>query len=93
MSKEAIKNALSTVKYPGFSRDIVSFGLVRSVDFENGNAVIGISVTTSDHSVAAQIRDGVESALKAIPEITNVDVNVSISPTKKPEESATPGGA
>lgn len=93
MSKEAIKNALSTVKYPGFSRDIVSFGLVRSVDFENGNAVIGISVTTSDHSVAARIRDDVESALNAIPEIKNVDVNVSISPTKKPEESATPGGA
>lgn len=93
MSKEAIKNALSTVKYPGFSRDIVSFGLVRSVDFENGNAVIGISVTTSDHSVAAQIRDGVESALGAIPEVSNVEVNVSISPTKKPEAAATPGGA
>ena len=93
MSKEAIKNALSTVKYPGFSRDIVSFGLVRSVDFENGNAVIGISVTTSDHSVAARIRDDVESALKAVPEIKNVDVNVSLSPTKKPEESSSPGSA
>ncbi len=93
MSKEAIKNALSAVKYPGFSRDIVSFGLVRSVDFENGNAVIGISVTTSDHSVAARIRDNVESALKAVPEVKNVDVNVSISPSKKPEESPSPGGA
>ena len=93
MSKEAIKNALSTVKYPGFSRDIVSFGLVRSVDFENGNAVIGISVTTSDHSVAARIRDDVESALKAVPEVKNVDVNVSISSSKKPEESSSPGRA
>ncbi len=91
MSKEAIKNALSTVKYPGFSRDIVSFGLVRSVDFENGKAVIGISVTTSDHKVAAQIRDGVEAALESLPEVKNVEVNVSISPTKKPE-AATPGG-
>ena len=93
MSKEAIKNALSTVKYPGFSRDIVSFGLVRSVDFENGNAVIGISVTTSDHSLAARIRDDVESALKAVPEVKNVDVNVSISSSKKPEEISSPGRA
>ncbi len=85
MSKEAIKNALSTVKYPGFSRDIVSFGLVRSIDFDSGNAVIGISVTTSDHSVAAEIRDGVETALKALDEVESVEVNVSLSPAKKPD--------
>ena len=84
MSKEAIKNALATVKYPGFSRDIVSFGLVRSIDFEDGKAVVGISVTTSDHSVAADIRDGVEAALREIPEIQNIEVNVSIAPSKKP---------
>ena len=96
MSKEAIKNALGTVKYPGFSRDIVSFGLVRSIDFESGKAVIGISVTTSDHSVAAQIRDGVETALKGVPEVNESEINVSISSAKKTpapdEQSASPGG-
>jgi len=29
VSEDQIKEALKTVKYPGFSRDIVSFGLVR----------------------------------------------------------------
>jgi len=96
VSKEAIKNALATVKYPGFSRDIVSFGLVRSIDFDNGKAVIGISVTTSDHSVAAQIRDGVEAALKDVPEIAESEINVSISAAKKTpapggDQGATPG--
>lgn len=96
MSKEAIKNALATVKYPGFSRDIVSFGLVRSIDFDNGKAVIGISVTTSDHSVAAQIRDGVEAALKDVPEIAESEINVSISAAKKTpapgaDQGASPG--
>ena len=57
VSKEAIKKALSAVKYPGFSRDIVSFGLVRSIEFQNGKAQVGITVTTNDHSIAAQIRD------------------------------------
>lgn len=87
MSKEAIKNALATVKYPGFSRDIVSFGLVRSIDFADGTASVGISVTTSDHNVAAQIRDGVEAALGAVPEVKKVEVNVSISPSKKAEQT------
>ncbi len=94
MSKEAIKNALATVKYPGFSRDIVSFGLVRSIEFDGGKATVGISVTTSDHSVAAQIRDGVEQALKSVPEIESFDVNVSIAPAKKQAApGATSGGA
>ena len=92
MSKEAIKNALATVKYPGFSRDIVSFGLVRSIDFADGTASVGISVTTSDHSVAAQIRDGVETALGGLPEVKNVEVNVSISPSKKPDSAPASGG-
>jgi len=95
VSQEAINNALATVKYPGFSRDIVSFGLVRSIDFNDGKAVIGISVTTNDHSVAAQIRDDIEAALKEVPEITSTEVNVSINPSKKaetPGAQATPTG-
>ena len=31
ISEEQVKNALKSVKYPGFTRDIVSFGLVKSV--------------------------------------------------------------
>ncbi|MCH2614712.1 MAG: iron-sulfur cluster assembly protein, partial [Opitutales bacterium] len=54
MSKEAIKKALSTVKYPGFSRDIVSFGLVRNIEFQDGKAQVGITITTNDHSIAAK---------------------------------------
>ena len=95
MSQEAINNALATGKYPGVSRDIVSFGLVRSIDFSEGKAVIGISVTTNDHSVAAQIRDDIEAALKEVPEIASTEVSVSINPAKKaetPGAQATPTG-
>ncbi|MDG2254392.1 MAG: Mrp/NBP35 family ATP-binding protein [Opitutaceae bacterium] len=95
MSQEAIKNALATVKYPGFSRDIVSFGLVRSIDFNDGKAVIGISVTSNDHSVAAQIRDDIEATLTELPEVSSTEINVSINPAKKaeaPGTQATPTG-
>ena len=37
ISEEQVKNALKVVKYPGFSRDIVSFGLVKSVTIDNGD--------------------------------------------------------
>ena len=32
ISEQDVRNALSTVKFPGYSRDIVSFGMVSGVD-------------------------------------------------------------
>ena len=31
VTENQVKNALTEVKYPGFSRDIVSFGLVKAI--------------------------------------------------------------
>ena len=36
LSQEEIQNALKAVKYPGYSRDIVSFGLVKEISAANG---------------------------------------------------------
>jgi ATP-binding protein involved in chromosome partitioning len=32
VSEGLVQNALKSVKYPGYSRDIVSFGLVRGIE-------------------------------------------------------------
>ena len=40
LTPELIRAALTTVKYPGFSRDIVSFGLVKNIDVEEGGHVV-----------------------------------------------------
>lgn len=90
MTLDAIKQALSKVNYPGFSRDIVSFGLVRSVDFSDGKATVSIAVTTSDHKIPARIRDDVEAALKALEGVQDVEVNVTLAAAKK---TAAQGGA
>ncbi|MBO35876.1 MAG: chromosome partitioning protein, partial [Verrucomicrobiales bacterium] len=38
--ENSIEDALKGVTYPGYSRDIVSFGLVKSVAAANGSASI-----------------------------------------------------
>ena len=52
---DQIKQALKSVKFPGFSRDIVSFGLVRSVELESGDALIRVEITTGDESIPEKI--------------------------------------
>ena len=39
VTPELIRAALTTVKYPGFSRDIVSFGLVKNIEVSAEGAV------------------------------------------------------
>ena len=40
MTSETIQAQLKTVKYPGFSRDIVSFGLVRDIQIKDANVCV-----------------------------------------------------
>ncbi len=50
-TEDEIRSALSHVKYPGFSRDIVSFGLIKSVLVDGKNIQVDISFATRDPNV------------------------------------------
>ena len=91
MTIEAIQSALKGVKYPGFSRDIVSFGLVRSVDFTDGTATVKLAVTTSDPSIPPKIRDAVESAVAAISGVRSADVEIAVSQASAPPKAVRAG--
>jgi len=65
INEHSARAALATVKYPGFSRDIVSFGLVKEVRIEGGCAKVFLALTTSEPAVAAKIRDAARDALLA----------------------------
>jgi ATP-binding protein involved in chromosome partitioning len=84
-----IKDALKQVKFPGFSRDIVSFGLVREIEVDgDGNALIGIEVTTGSEEVPEQIAADVKSTVGALDDIHDVKVRMEIS---KPQQQPSPG--
>ena len=78
MNKEVISSALEKVKYPGFSRDIVSFGLVQGVAFENGVASVSIEVTNADPTVPTQIKRSIEDTLALVDGIDEVQVAVVV---------------
>ncbi len=93
MDSEQVKDALKQVKYPGFSRDIVSFGLVREVGIEDGNALIGIEITTNDESVPETIAAEVKSVIGALDGINDVKVRMEIGQPQQQPSPAGPGSA
>ena len=62
-SKDDILNALKAVKYPGYSRDIVSFGIVKDVAVANGAVSVSIHLTSANAETAQQLKSDCQDAL------------------------------
>jgi ATP-binding protein involved in chromosome partitioning len=84
VTADIIKEALKQVKYPGFSRDIVSFGLVRSAAFVDGTAKVSVAITTSDPKVPTMLKAEIEKCLRAQPGVKDVIIELAVSAAKTP---------
>ena len=76
LTQEDIKQALKAVKYPGFSRDIISFGLVKEASAANGAVSVMMQLTSANADAARQIKEESERVLKALPGVNLVNVEV-----------------
>lgn len=76
---DSIREALKAVKYPGYSRDIVSFGLVKDVAVNHGAVSVAIALTTPQPETAQQIKAECEQLLGALPGVDKVFVEVKQS--------------
>ena len=76
--EQTIRDTLRGVKYPGFSRDIVSFGLVKEVRIAGGDVAIQLVLTTAEPAIARQIRDEAQAALARLRGVGRIDVKVDV---------------
>lgn len=82
MTSDEIKEHLKQVKYPGFSRDIVSFGLVRSAGLVDGTAKVSLGLTTSDPKIPLHLKREVDLCLRALPGVTDTIIDIAVTPMK-----------
>lgn len=59
-----VLDILRKVKYPGYSRDIVSFGMVHDVKIESGTLVVQLLMHNVEDKIAAQIHEETLALLK-----------------------------
>jgi ATP-binding protein involved in chromosome partitioning len=78
ISEEQVKNALKSVKYPGFTRDILSFGLVKSIDVDSGEVKVQLALATNDPNIPATIKNDAERALRSIEGVRSAKVLIDI---------------
>jgi len=92
ISETAVRDALKSVKYPGYSRDIVSFGLVKNVAVNNGAASVTIELTSASQDVARQLKAECEAVLKGVPGITLAHIDVRMPAADKPGQASAAAG-
>src|SRR4051795_11729391 len=78
-TSEQILDALKGVKFPGLSRDIVSFGFVHDVKVEGGNVSFTVRFQTENQNAATQISRDAEVAVKKVPGVESVRMTVDVA--------------
>ena len=79
MTKDQIINILKTIKYPGFNRDLVSFGMIKNISFENNIINIFLSINTDNQENLKKVKIEIMEKFK--------DNEVSIN-FEKPDKQA-----
>lgn len=92
--KESVQAALRLIRYPGFSRDIVSFGLVKGIEVTlAGEVSIGLAVTSADPEVPRQLHAEITAALQALG-VSRPTITITVTvPKGTPPAASTPAGA
>jgi ATP-binding protein involved in chromosome partitioning len=83
LDEQTLRDALRRVRYPGFSRDIVSFGLVKEIRVDGESIFVQLVLTTAEPAVARQIRDEAQAALAGVGGVGRVEIKVDIQAPAK----------
>jgi len=85
--EQQIRELLSKVPYPGFTRDIISFGVVREISIGK-EITVQLVVSTNETGVATELRDRVQKTLSCIAGSLTVKVLIDV---QAPVQSAGQG--
>jgi ATP-binding protein involved in chromosome partitioning len=80
--------ALKTVKFPGMSRDIVSFGFVHTVKACAGVVSVDLQMATHNPAAGEKVKEEAERAIRALPDVQEVRVEMHVVKPPTREESA-----
>ena len=76
MNKKQVLEKLKTINYPGFNRDIVSFGMVKDVLIDENEINLTINITSQNEEKKKSIIYEIKKTLD--PHYQSVNIKLSI---------------
>ena len=90
MTQENVLEALKNVTYPGFTKDIVTFGFVKDITIDGDTIGLTVDITSSADEVKDQIRNEATAELNKLG-FTNVSINVTAPQAPKQMSNSVSG--
>jgi ATP-binding protein involved in chromosome partitioning len=91
-SPNEILNELKKIKYPGFSRDIVSFGLVKDIEVGHAGVTVFLGAVSGNPDVVKAIAEEVKRSVAALPGVPAVKVEVEAAQPPRPAAAGAQSG-
>jgi ATP-binding protein involved in chromosome partitioning len=89
LSEADVREALAKVKFPGLSRDIVSFGFVRSVAVAGGDVSVEIEMTTANAGAGEAVEREARRVLSELPGVGEIKLDCRVhAPQSAPSVQA-----
>jgi len=88
LTENEVREALRKVKFPGLTRDIVSFGFVKQVRVDGGSVGVEIAITTATPSVGEEVERNARAVLDSLPGIESVALDVRVHAPQAPHAHA-----
>ncbi|HVS01526.1 MAG TPA: Mrp/NBP35 family ATP-binding protein [Thermoanaerobaculia bacterium] len=86
--ESAVWDALRQVRFPGMSRDLVSFGFVDRVAVSGDAVLVELAISTQNAEAARQARDAAEEAVRQVPGVSSARVELRLSAPPSRAEGA-----
>src|SRR3954463_186036 len=89
--EKSVWEALKTVKFPGMSRDIVSFGFVHEVKIAGGTpgiVTVELKLATQKAEAVEQVKREIERIVGHLPGVSGVEVRLEVTRPPSPQEAA-----
>jgi ATP-binding protein involved in chromosome partitioning len=86
-NETTIREALKQIKYPGYSRDIVSFGLVQGIEMQAGVVRLSLQLNSAKPEVAESLKSECERVLSQLPGLKSVVVEISQKEAPKSKDT------
>jgi ATP-binding protein involved in chromosome partitioning len=84
LTDEKVLDVLRTVRFPGLSRDIVSFGFVKDLAVGGGNVSFRLEITTESPRAAEEIQRDATEKLRALAGVSAVTIRLEVKPPGPP---------
>ena len=75
MQVNDIQNILKEVNYPRFSRDIVSFGMVKNISIEDSKIYIALQINSENEDIINQLKTTIKEKLNSL---SSDDIEIDI---------------